>query len=304
MSRIVYSLILTLACVSDVAAQACCTTTGTTEFAVVGECRQAIVGAQFAVNNAHGSYDRSGQYRELSTVKAVDSLLLLAAATRLSNEEIQAGVTLPLRHNFRSIEGAGRDSEFGVGDLGLVGRYTLSRDPMTGFGHDWRPFFDVVARMTLPTGARPEQSAAGRLGVDLMGEGVLATGLGVRVAAFVAPTHSLSLASEYDLRYRWHQSQWANDTLSARFSYLHIAAARWSLGAVLSYRQLFESESNDRETVGSMSMRFGLYASYAVQIPHWDVVVSGSSDVPRNDFGRNISYAGTTFALGLRRNFL
>ena len=47
---------------SSALSQACCTATGSQDFAVVGRCQQAVIAVQTSAERTMGSTDRTGDY--------------------------------------------------------------------------------------------------------------------------------------------------------------------------------------------------------------------------------------------------
>lgn len=163
----VLAALAVLASAGPAAAQACCAGSGAVTPARLGVHDVAVVGAQFRVASAFGSYDATGGYVPAPEgAREIDLEEDLYGAVRVLGRG-QLGVLLPFVETHRASNGRS-ETGGGFGDLNLSARY----DPLRARESQYWPGVGILAGVTLPTGRAPE-SARSPLATDATGLGAV-----------------------------------------------------------------------------------------------------------------------------------
>lgn len=185
-------------------AQACCTATGTSGFGVVGRCHFAVLAAQLSYERGHGSFDANGDYHPLSHAEVDDVVLSLAGGIRLGTPKLQVYGSIPLRLQYRDLEGLSSDSAVGPGDASLALRAMAVEDLVTGIqwsdARSFLPFVEPYVGGRAPTGKGPTESDRPS-GVDATGDGTWTAFAGVSVTKFVTLSDAVVLDGSYGYRF-------------------------------------------------------------------------------------------------------
>ena len=286
--------------------QACCTATGSHEFAVVGRCQQGVLASQLSFERAVGSHDREGQFHVLGRGHVQDVVMHVGGGMRIFDPRLQVSGSLPLRLQQRNFGSNHEAQAIGVGDAVLSLRYTALQDSMLGWKSASPPFLDLIVMSTLPTGRAPHQGQEGQLGADVMGEGLLSLGAGARMVSFVTSAHAFFGAATYQWRGLpiGSRERPAGDALNLSLGYLYLFNLHWSASLYGNLRHVFHDDSLSVENVGMTRLRSGASLSYVIVVPIWEISASVTTDPLFNGGGRNIPYAGVNGAIVLKRSFL
>jgi len=297
-------------------AQACCTATGSNELAVVGRCYEATVAGQLSYETAWGSYDADGEHHGLSQTQVHDVVFTLGAGTRLGWKRLQIYGTAPWRLQHRALGSADGATAFRPGDAAMAVRLTAVDDLMAGVDvADLRtllPFVDLYAGVGMPLGIAPEDSAVDSA-ADVTSDGAWKLNGGVKLAKFITLSHVIALRSSYNHRFARNVELAAGtpprevnlgDDISNNLSFLYLHDLWWSGGALADVRFTLPAQE-DGETVANSSarrFRLGAWASYYLTYPSWQLTASLTSDLPLDELGKNIPFAGPTASLTIQRN--
>lgn len=301
---------------SSANAQACCTATGSNELAVVGRCYTATVAGQVSYEPAWGSYDADGEHHAIRDAKVHDVVFTLGAGTRLGWKRLQAYGTLPFRLQHRKLGNADGATAFRPGDATAAVRLTAVDDLMAGMDvadpRTLLPFVDLFAGVGAPLGIAPEDSAVDSA-ADVTSDGAWKLSGGVKLAKFLTLSHVLALRTTYDHRFARtvdvgddlpSRQVDLGDDVSNNLSFLYLHDLWWSGGALADVRFTLPAEEDGAEVPSSSARRFrlGAWGSYYVSYPTWQLTASLTSDLPIDQLGKNVPFAGPTAALTLQRN--
>jgi hypothetical protein len=296
--------------------QACCTATGSSGFGVVGRCHFAVLAAQIAYERGHGTFDSDGNYRALYSAEVDDVVLSLAAGIRLWSPKLQVYGSVPLRLQYRDLDGLPADTAVGPGDASLALRYLAVEDLVTGLQwSDLRsllPFVEPYVGGRAPTGRGPTESTSPS-GVDATGDGTWTAFAGVAITKFVTLHDAVVLDGSYGLRFEHDVSSPSGPTrryapgneIRARLAGVHVFNLFWS-GSLFASAIVTGDASQDGSAIpssGTRRVRVGASVQYYVVYPNWELGVSASLDPPVSGLGRNIPFAGASGTLLLQRNF-
>ena len=283
-----------------------CSASGNPDFARVGSCRTAALTFQLRTNYALGSYAADGSYESLAGSVVVDEILAVGFAKRVFSDRLQLGGQVPFHVQSRRLRGLPSRTAVGLGDMAISARYTFFDDPMSAPLGSISKYLDLSLLVTLPTGREVERGQADLLGADVTGEGVYASALGGRLSLVFDGTTTLNLAFAYEFRSSEAPANSVGDGVFGAFDIVRILNDRWSAGAGLLYRQVFDGPSlpNGNARIGRQRIRFMGTAVYGISVPLWELVLSVQLDPPVDAFGNNIPYGGVSGAVGLRRSFL
>jgi hypothetical protein len=307
--------IVALCTTKQVAAQACCTATGSEEFGVVSRCSTAVIAAQLSVMHALGSFDASSRYRPINGV-VDDGALVLGAGARLWPSSLQLYGSIPLRLQRRDFRGLSPSTAAGVGDATLALRFTAFSDRLEPFSSDpssWLPYIDLYAGARIPTGRPPEESEEAS-GADVTGDGSWTPFAGVKVAKYFSIHHVLQLQAQYGLRLARSvpagpggekASFDAGDVLSLRAGWLYLHDLYLSGGSFAELELAGSAEQGGRHVADSDArrIRFGAHVSWVFHYPIWEAMLSASSDAFWHGASKNVPFAGPTVGLTLSRHF-
>ena len=296
-------------------AQACCTATGSGEFGLVGPCHDAAVAVQLSHQQIVASYGPTGSVAALRNATYSDTLSSVGGGIRIIDRRLELGFVTPLRLQLRRID---QDASlgFGVGDVFAGARLTTLRDTTTGIkpgvAASYEPFLDLLAGLRFPSG-RPPEAATDPLGADAMGTGDWETSLGFKLTKFLTLTHSVALGLVWGHRYTRSLEGPAGrcrfspgERLTLRASWTYIANFRWSGGGFVaaSFHTAARRDGVPVEDSESHQTTLGGFLNWAFDFPDWELSLSLTVDPLFPGAGRNISYAGPTVALFLKRGFM
>ncbi|MCA9599354.1 MAG: hypothetical protein KC776_38870 [Myxococcales bacterium] len=297
-------------------AQACCTATGTSGFGVVGRCHFAVLAAQLSYERGHGSFDANGDYHPLSHAEVDDVVLSLAGGIRLGTPKLQVYGSIPLRLQYRDLEGLSSDSAVGPGDASLALRAMALEDLVTGIqwsdARSFLPFVEPYVGGRAPTGKGPTESDRPS-GVDATGDGTWTAFAGVSVTKFVTLSDAVVLDGSYGYRFEHDVSSPSGGSrryspgneIRGRLALVHVVNLFWS-GSVFASAIASTNARQDGNTIpnsGTRRVRVGASVQYYVVYPYWEVGASVSADPPVSGLGKNIPFAGANASLMLQRNF-
>jgi len=289
---------------NDVYGQACCNVIGSTEFGVVGRCQEAVIATQVQHTQVNGSFDHNGQYHSLGRSQIQDAIFTIGGGARVLDSRLQVIGSIPFRLQHRDFGQKQHNQSFGIGDVGLALRYTLIKDNMRGWAYGKAPFLDVILSSRLPTGRAPDQGASEALGADVMGEGMLGFGSGLRLTSFFMPEHAIFFSGLYEIRLNTRPSERPNnDTLLGSVGYYYLIGQKWSFSSAIQY--IFDDIFKSSLSSNTMTqLRMGLGVNYALSIPIWELSGMIVVDPWWMTVTHNVPFAGVSSMISLKRNFL
>lgn len=311
---------LLLAAAGRAAAQPCCVSTGSADFALVGRYEKAVVATMLSYEYATGRYDTDAEYQRLDSVVARDLVWTIGGGIRpiaaFSAWQVYAAV--PMREQYRKLEGLPAARSYCVGDASAGTRVTLTEDNLNGVDRgapeDFIPFLDLGFGVKFPTGRPPDESEE-PTGSDQMGDGAWEYAPGITLTKFITSAHALTLDYAYGHRPERtipssgegvpDQRFDPGDAQTAKASWLFIPHARWSVGVNSSWRITAPARMNGDEVPDSMTFRWRVGASgmWIFSYPFWDVRLAVAGDPWWKGAGFNLPFVGPTLSLQLRRNF-
>jgi hypothetical protein len=300
-------LVLCLTMVSSLVwAQPCCTGSNPQGVGLLAPNQNGMTALEWTTNFANGSFDRDGRYRAISTSHAIDSITRLVGTGRFWNDEFQLSVQLPIHSQYRELSGLPSQLHTGLGDVWAGVRYALYKPPFDRSETVQLSLIHAFAQVVLPTGRTIEDASPNALGADVMGEGVLGFGLGIRTVVRFLDFATTRLSFQYQERNPVSIDLTVGNLVTARWFVDYSVNTRWSVGAGLNYRQVFTPDSKAGEAVryGSRRLRLVGLAAYELTVPFWTVDMALAWDPPMSTLSSNLPYAGWSSTLGLRRAFL
>ncbi len=296
--------------------QACCTATGSSGFGVVGRCHFAVLASQIAYEHGHGTFDADGNYRSLRHAEVDDVVLSLGGGIRLGTPKLQVYGSIPLRLQYRDLEGLPADTAVGPGDASLALRWLAVEDLVTGVQwSDLRsllPFVEPYAGGRAPTGRGPTESTSAS-GVDATGDGTWTAFAGVAITKFVTLHDAIVLDGSYGYRFEHDVDSPSGGSrryspgneIRTRLAAVHVFNLFWSGSLFTSaiFTADASQDGNEIPSSGTRRVRFGASVQYYMVYPYWELGLSASLDPPVSGFGRNIPFAGASGSLLLQRNF-
>ncbi|MCC6215835.1 MAG: hypothetical protein IT376_13305 [Polyangiaceae bacterium] len=297
-------------------AQACCTTTGSSEIGVVGRCHQGLLMAQASYEEALGSFDERGSYRSLEGSAARDATLTLAGGVRPFGPALQLYGALPLRVQQRALAGIPEATRAGAGDATAGARLMALEDRMAGIRLDEPtsliPFLEPVVAVRLPSGRAPADSRTPSQ-ADVTGEGAYALLGGVSIVKFLTLDESLSVTATYGHRFAHRAGAAASGSrryepgaeLDAKLAFFDVVDLHWSWTAFATGRWTAAAASDGRPVPASETrrIRVGIGGARYLTYPTWQLTASVAADPPVSGLSQGIPFAGASLALGLRRSF-
>lgn len=286
--------------------QACCTATGSNEFAVVGRCQQGVIASQLSFERAFGSHNRDGEYRPLGRGHVQDFVMNVGAGFRLFDPRLQISGVIPIRVQQRHFGMNNKAQSVGVGDTVLSLRFTALQDSMLGWTSGSPPFLDMIVLTRLPSGRGPHQAKPNQLGADVMGEGLFSFGGGARLVSFITPAHAAFSSFIYEWRSMPIQSveRPSGDAMNLSAGYLYLMNFQWSVSVFANLRHVFRDHAFLDDNQGMTRLRSGANINYVILVPTWEISASLTTDPLFSRAGRNIPYSGVNAAITLKRSFL
>ena len=128
----------------DAHAQSCCVSTGASDFAVVGRMETATVAAMLQYEPTVGTYGTDGVYAAIKDAVIQDVVFKAGVGLRPlpAAHGWQLNLAVPLRYQYRDLEGMPAAQRFGLGDVSFGTRYTPLEDRLLGLhlrGHQGGP---------------------------------------------------------------------------------------------------------------------------------------------------------------------
>lgn len=298
-------------------AQACCAATGAGEFAVVGPCQKAVLGAQLSVEHGIGTFSDDGEFHALNDARVNDLILSLGGGVHVYKRSLQVYGSVPMRLQYRAWTSDAGEWSPGLGDLAGGVRWTVLEDTGTGLNADdpasLIPYLDLFVGLKTPTGRAPEDSDS-LLGSDVTGDGFWTPSAGLKATKFLTPNHVLSLnaAVAYPLERKVElpnaprasfRRGLATD-LGVSYVYLHNIFWSWGLASTVK----FEGDSTfNGDTVAHSAtrrLRFGGHVTHGFSFPFWEASLALMMDAWWDGAASNIPLAGPALTLSVRRQFL
>jgi hypothetical protein len=294
--------------------QACCASTGTGQFGLVGHHQDAIVATQLSYERGFGTHDPQGRFDRLGDASVDDVVLMVGGGFRFLDRRLQIHGSLPLRLQHRRF-GEQRDTRVLPGDANLDFRWTAIMGGTRGLGATHRrarlPFLDFFVGTRSPTGRAPE-SARSPLAADVTGMGSWEIHGGVRLVQFLTKRHALSMTAAYGYQLARDVPDrqdvvdfWPGHSVEVRASWLYIHNMLWSGGLFSAFRHTTTAHLDGQAVPHSSTrrMRVGAYFTHALALPTWETTVIVSSDVPADRVGQGIPFATASVAWIIQRNF-
>lgn len=298
-------------------AQACCAATGAGEFAVVGPCQKAVLGAQLSVEHGLGTFSEQGEFRTLTDARINDMILSVGGGVHVYKRSLQVYGSAPMRLQYRAWGSESGELSPGLGDISGGVRWTVLDDTGAGISAEdpgsFIPYVDLFVGLKAPTGRAPDQSES-RLGADVTGDGFWAPSAGIKATKFLTPNHVLSLnaAVAYPLA-RAIDIPGAPDSdfrrgiatdLGVSYLYLHNIFWSWGLASTMKFEG--ESTLNGHTLAHSDThrLRFGGHVTHGFSFPFWEASLSVMLDAWWDGAASNIPFVGPAVTLGVRRQFL
>lgn len=291
---------------SDARAQACCGTTGSGEFGVVGRSQLASVASQLSYERGFGSFDASGRFSSLRGVRVNDAVFALGAGYRLFSP-LQLHASLPLRVQSRDIDSLGSSTAVGPADATVGIRADIVEE-----GHVGRlvgaPFVQLGALLTVPTGTTPEESED-VTGADMTSDGSWGVSPLVRVSKTVSERDTLELRGAYLVRLPREVTATTGESRRLRApheaqlyaGYTRTHGLFWLWGVHVDFRAGSQAQEDGAGVADSETRRTraGARVVHYVGYPNWALSAALVSDLPLDGLDANVPFAGTTLSLGL-----
>lgn len=315
-------LILSLVTVVDNAwAQACCVSTGSSDFSVVGRKDVAAVAAMMQYQPMLGHFNRNGDYIPLERSIVRDVVFTAGFGIRPLPvfKQWQMNLAVPLRYQYRWLDGIPPSHRFGFGDASMSTRFTVLMDRLTGIRRkdpeSLLPFLDVIIGVKSPTGRSPENSVEPS-GSDAMGDGSWNINTGLSLQKFITRSSSILLGFDYEIRLPHEVSGSVDDGTVAEFdpgnvtnyraSLQYVPDFAWNATLFSSLRVTYPSKLDGEVVEHSQILRWrmGISFTWMFAYPKWEATLAAMTDPWWNGGGWNVAAAGPSVMLQFRRNFL
>jgi hypothetical protein len=314
------ALLVFVAFVDDAQAQSCCVSTGASDFAVVGRMEAATIAAMLQYEATVATYTQDGEYVPMQDAVIGDAVFKIGVGLRplRAVKGWQLNLAVPLRYQYRDLQGMPAAQSFGLGDISFGTRYTLLEDRLLGMRLDdpksFIPFVDLIVGAKSPTG-RPAEESDEPSGADAMGDGSWSLSFGAAVHKFVTRRHSVLVGFDYELRLPHDVASSGDgfataqydpgDATTYRLAWQYAPNAAWSGSLFTSVRVTYPSKLDGEVIEQSQSLRWrvGLSVTWVFVKPTWEVTASVTTDPWWDGVGFNLPFVGPTAALQLRRNF-
>ncbi len=306
--------------VDNARSQACCASTGSSDFSVVGRKDFAVIAAMVQYEPMLGHYNRNGEYVPLDRSKVRDLVFTAGFGLRPLRvfRQWQFNAVVPLRYQYRWYDGIPPSGKFGFGDASLSTRFTVLEDRLTGLQRNdsasFLPFLDLIIGVKTPTGRSPEDSVEPS-GSDAMGDGSWAITAGLALQKYITRKNSLLLGFDYEIRLPHDVSGAGADEGNAKFdpgnatnyraSWQYLPDLTWSASLFTSLRVTYPSKMDDTEVQNSQILRWrmGISLTWMFAYPKWEATVAAMTDPWWHGGGWNVTSAGPSVMLQVRRNF-
>lgn len=306
-------------------AQACCSTTSTNEFAVVGRGHHAILASQLSYQHGLTSADADARAHPLGDSAYRDLVLQLGAGLRMPAplQLVQVYGSVPLRLQHRRLGDAEGQTATHQGDAAAGVRWTVLTDTTHGIhaGHprSYVPFLDLFSTVKAPTGRGPSPSRDPSA-ADVSGNGQWEVGLGAKVSKHLTMKDVVQAIGQHVLR-RARSLDAADpaepiefslgDLTQATLSYIRLENIFWSWGASTTFKytqparqRLSGADFRDVPDSDSRRVQVAAFLTHSLKYPHLDLSLSLAYDPPIDGLGKNLPIAGPSMAVKLGYNFV